>query len=240
MGCTHSVRLEGAAAPNRQVIDNLVSSWTFALSQQVLDDTVTKSIPASLAIADLKLPSENTLTVDAAMALEGKIQMPEPKTMIHPARTSSITVPPYNVVPPSGAVVFDSQATSPVLSQPRPAPTTDGYSRADELAAHRGELYLSQRRVIEHMGKKAGWLLGWASLFEGKPAEITFTDISLDDNDKEGSSSTTPTNKQESLNTVGLVHHRLSSAVTSLDDFRELYEVCLLPSGLKRMNADRE
>lgn len=109
------------------------------------------------------------------------------------------------------------------------APTTDGYSRADELAAHRGELYLSQRRVIEHIGKKAGWLLGWANLFEGKPSEITFTDISLNDNDQEGSnSSTPPSNKQEVLNKVGLVQHRLSTALSSLDGFRDLYEVCLL------------
>ncbi len=63
-----------------EVIDNIVASFTFSVAQQILAQTSTKALP---------IPPSTLAPPDGH---EPKASIPEPKTMMHPARSSSLSI----------------------------------------------------------------------------------------------------------------------------------------------------
>ncbi|PQE10126.1 TMEM1 family protein [Rutstroemia sp. NJR-2017a BVV2] len=121
-----------------QVIENVVSSFTFSLSQQILAQTSTKALP---------IPA-STLAPPTGSGQEQKAAIPEPKTMMHPARSTSLALRSSSREPPSPGLFPRGRRSS--LPGPEPAQSTFLKNGLEELAAHRAELYLLARSVLEH------------------------------------------------------------------------------------------
>jgi trafficking protein particle complex subunit 10 len=215
------------------LIDNLVQSWTFAALRQVLDETATSSLPISKPLNDASAASSGKMRPFGGHNEEQKLSLAEPKTMIHPSRTSSLSYrrstsedPPYAQPTASGQVVFaDGQY------QDRPSPGQEvGVSRlktgAQELASSRAQLYVVQRRILEHVGKSLGWVIGWAAVLSNVQRDRDMSDVDLNgsssdaeelDGVKDTPSVTSPT--------VGLSASTIVNAVSSIEQFRQSYEV---------------
>lgn len=214
-----------------QLIDNLTQSWTFAALQQVLGETATLSLPVSKFLQDASTGSSGKMQPYGDRSREQKLSFAEPKTMIHPARSSSLShgTRPASAEPPysqssSGQVVYENgQYRDP------PVPTQDGppsqmKTGLQELAGARAQLHAVQRRILEHVGKSQGWVIGWAAIMSPS-SQTELTDVDLDD--KSDSEENTPAENPTKgpSTTVGISAAALVNAMSSIDKFREYYEV---------------
>jgi hypothetical protein len=198
-----------------QVVDNMVSSFTFSIAQQILAQTSTKSLP--IPPSTLAPPSGNM----GSDGQEPKAAIPEPKTMMHPARSSSLAMRSSPREPPSPGIfpggrrssLPDVAASSPFLK-----------AGLEQLAAHRAELYLLSRNVLEQVGKKHGWSVGWAEISHLQQANADdMKDIDLDE--------ATLAEKDDSVivssilpSSHGISSKLLWTAVDNKEDFYRLYE----------------
>lgn len=81
-----------------------------------------------------------------------------------------------------------------------------------------------QRRIVETLAKKKGWLTGWAALLATK----SMTDVDLDGNEEiESEVQGTASEDGESAASI-LLSQKLSSALASIENFRATYEVRII------------
>ncbi|KAG0651087.1 Transport particle subunit TMEM1 [Hyphodiscus hymeniophilus] len=196
-------------------VDNMVSSFTFSIAQQILAQTSTKSLPippSTLAPPSGKMGSDGQ---------EPKAAIPEPKTMMHPARSSSLAIRSPHREPPSPEIFSGSRRSS----LPDGATTSTFLkSGLEQLAAHRAELYLLSRNVLEQVGRKHGWSVGWGEISHlQKSTASDMQNVDLDE-----PSSTEKVEAAESPSIVasshGISNKLLRTAVDNMDDFYRLYE----------------
>ncbi|KAK0725038.1 trafficking protein particle complex subunit 10 [Lasiosphaeris hirsuta] len=190
-----------------EVTENVVASFAFSVAQQILAQTSTKALPIP--------PS----TLAAPDGHEPKAAIPEPKTMMHPARNSSLQSRIAQRPPPS-PIGFFPRATDSEMAN-------SSYAKAglEELAARRAELYSLSRNILEVCGKKRGWSGGWADVpMVGESGVSEMEDISLDDDDS--SKKEAPSHSiaiQASM--AGLKNELLQTALEKKEDFYRLYEI---------------
>ena len=198
-----------------QAVDNLVASFTFSVAQQILAQTSTRSLP---------IPPSTLAPPNGKLGLDGqepKAAIPEPKTMMHPARSSSLAIRSSTREPPSPGIfpggrrssLQDGVASSPFLK-----------AGLEQFAAQRAELYLLSRNVLEQVGKRHGWGVGWDAV----PCVQQAKSDDMNDVDLNGP---TPTEKDESVevsdilpSSHGISNKLLWTAVDNRDDFYRLYE----------------
>ncbi|KAI9679208.1 MAG: hypothetical protein M1817_005227 [Caeruleum heppii] len=155
-----------------QRIDDLVCSWIFSVSQQILAETATSQvhIPSSL-ITPKDLKSMST-TSDVAEG-QGFESIPGAATSMHPTRTSSIpSKSPAGMASTPGAV---PQGAKPMDSegwfsqtQNRPPPGEQFLKAGlEDLATNRAELYLLCRHALHKAGRRLGWSAGWKTVPDG-------------------------------------------------------------------------
>jgi hypothetical protein len=182
---------------------------------------------------------------------EQKVSVAEPKTMIHPARSSSLTTgrsisadPPY--AQPVGQVVFENgqYQDRPVPNQESTLPSIK--TGQQELAGTRAQLHVVQRRTLESVGKSLGWCIGWAAVLSKFSQKEELTDVNLDGKSSSDGEESAVEDEEESTvgdeeesaaeedvpilpsPTVGLSTAAIVNAVSSIDQFRQYYEVCCL------------
>jgi trafficking protein particle complex subunit 10 len=196
-----------------QVVNNMVSSFTFSVAQQVLAQTSTKSLP---------IPPSTLTPPSARLSLygqESKATIPEPKTMMHPARSSSLAVSSPDPSPgtfPGPRAAIQNQNTA--LN----SKSTFSKTGLEDLAAHRAELYSLSRSVLEGLGDERGWHVGWNTVGEmrGHPSKMEDIDLKKRGSKGEGSQQVgkvTPT-------LDGIDSKLLRTALDHQDDFYRLYE----------------
>ncbi|KAH6623767.1 trafficking protein particle complex subunit 10 [Chaetomium tenue] len=189
-----------------EVIDNMVASFAFSIAQQILAQTSTKALPIP--------PS----TLGTPEHTEQKASIPEPKTMMHPARSSSLhsqgpQAPPRSPVGFPGAN-HDDALPPPYLK-----------SGLEDLAAQRAELCALSRNILEECGKKRGWTDGWASVpIVGEAGITEMEEVSLDDDEAEPKQKA-PERLQTSV--AGVDNTLLRAALDNKDDFYRLYETLI-------------
>ncbi|KAI9703059.1 MAG: hypothetical protein M1820_005931 [Bogoriella megaspora] len=210
------------------LVDNVVSSWMFSAAQQILTESATSSLPVSIFQEGLDNASASKLLSHSGKQHEQKARIPEPKTNLHPARTSSLQgrrppsiEPPWINPPSSSTLVYDS---SPADSGPRSAkektPPTNNYLQ--QLAAQRAELYMMQRRLLERLGTARGWSMGWSTLKTSDALQtISLSDVS--DNIPEEAKSPREPQPGTTSDEKGLLQPVLATAAGSLDAFRDLF-----------------
>ncbi|KAL7628511.1 hypothetical protein AAE478_000026 [Parahypoxylon ruwenzoriense] len=200
-----------------EVVDNLVASFAFSIAQQILAQTSTKALPIP--------PS----TLTASGNHEPKSAIPEPKTMMHPARSSSLAIRTGGTAnvgrPPPSPNVFPGRRTSSTDDQAPPSPFLK--AGLEELAAKRAELYMLSRNILAECGKKRGWTDGWASVpVIGELTMVDMVDIGLGDDDKPvAEDEETAADRQVVVSISGIDSKLLKTALDNSDDFYRLYEM---------------
>lgn len=205
-----------------EVAENIVASFAFSIAQQILAQTSTKALPIP--------PATTSPTSEDGPEQKSRESMPEPKTMMHPARTSSLRV----------STAGDSRL--PPLPSPNffPGPGTRRASTADvqdtinqrqhkagqeDLAARRAELYALSRNILEECGKKRGWSDGWSSApVIGETGLQDMEDVSLDDDLPPSPTHPAGTLSSE-LTLSGIDNKLLRTALDTKEDFYRLYEM---------------
>ncbi|KAI1821679.1 cis-golgi transport protein particle complex subunit [Xylaria intraflava] len=198
-----------------EIVENVVVSFAFSTAQQILAQTSTKALP---------IPSSSLGPPDG---LEPKAAIPEPKTMMHPARSSSLNVRPGG---PGGPAVQRPPPSPNALPDGRPRGLSgrEGASSSflkaglEDLAAKRAELYSLSRNILEEYGKKRGWSNGWAyAPVVHEPAMINMVDIDLGSDDV----APAPQVTGPIISMSGIDNKLLRTALDNSDDFYRLYEI---------------
>lgn len=160
------------------LVENMASSWAFAVCQQVLEETATFSVGSLLSSRRTHNsvdPEENQSSRSSEPTISSDTR---PDSMMHPARKSSLPNPsPQGVM----ASISDGNITQTVYSyngrkDSKPAPFMPpdvAKPGAEGLVSCRAELYLLARRIASHLGEKCEWALTGTGL----------DDVPLDDND---------------------------------------------------------
>ncbi|GAW23078.1 hypothetical protein ANO14919_126280 [Xylariales sp. No.14919] len=196
-----------------EIVENLVVSFAFSTAQQILAQTSTKSLP---------IPSSS---LGPPSGQEPKAAIPEPKTMMHPARSSSLNIrtggsgvprpPPSPNIFPSGRPQSISENTSAASSFLKIG--------LEELAARRAELYTLSRNILEESGKKRGWSNGWSNTpVVNQSMVVNMVDIDLRDEDP------APARQLEEepiVSMSGIDNKLLKTGLDNSDDFYRLYEI---------------
>lgn len=197
-----------------QVVDNIIASFTFAIAQQILAQTSTKSLP---------IPPSTLAPPSSKIGLDGqepKAAIPEPKTMMHPARSSSLAIRSRSREPPSPGL-FPGGRRNSVPEQGAAPPFLK--AGLEELAAHRAELYVLSRNVLEQVGKEHGWSVGWAEMAHlQSDGQSEMEDVDLD-KPSAASSEADPVLKLPP-SSHGIESKLLHTALNNQDDFYRLYE----------------
>jgi hypothetical protein len=203
-----------------QVIENLVSSFTFSIAQQILAQTSTKSLP---------IPPSTLISADSKMSMltqEPKTAIPEPKTMMHPARSTSLTVNTRGSNtqgPPSPGIFPGRRASVSNAGGESKSSSTFLKTGLEELAAHRAELYVLSRSILEHLGAGRDWLVGWNVVAELRGHVGQMEDVDLDEKPAEFDNNQT-LNGKTSPTLHGVVNKLLRTALEDQEDFYRLYE----------------
>ncbi|KAK0391560.1 hypothetical protein NLU13_1060 [Sarocladium strictum] len=193
-----------------EIFDNMVSSFAFSIAQQIIAQTSTAALP----IPPSSLPPSSSN--------DQKMSIPEPKTMMHPARNSSLGVRVISPPPPSpgffpgpGASNSDRDARSAYFAK----------AGLEELAAKRAELYMLSRSVLESLGRKRGWSTGWAEapLLSNHPVG-PMEEIDLNDGESLSQSAEKTRADTDPL-LAGLHSPLLQTAIDTSGDFYRLYEI---------------
>lgn len=167
-----------------EVINNLVSSWTYAAGSQVLSQTATPALP--LPESSLQKPRDSKVaSAEATSVAETRPDVPR--------RSSSLFSGPGGRSPrPTSQEIFSADthaATSrPPLGGPRKsANAVPQKTGSEELASGRGELCLLVRRVLEDIGRRRGWTQRWRDLnllFDDPESGGDMEEVSLEDNEE--------------------------------------------------------
>ncbi|PHH93073.1 hypothetical protein CDD83_1358 [Cordyceps sp. RAO-2017] len=202
--------------PPLDMVDNFVSSFAFSVAQQILAQTSSRALP---------IPPT---TLVPGSGEEQKASIPEPKTMMHPVRSSSLH-----------AQSSPRRAPSPAAfpGPGRRASVPDGELQnsrflkvgLEELAARRAELYMLSRSVLRGMGQRRGWSDGWDEApIVDETDTINMDEISLKDEDTTvGDEKGKGRSDRQDVSTAvaGVESQVLHTAMNGTDDFYRLYEI---------------
>ncbi|KAF2397090.1 hypothetical protein EJ06DRAFT_551146 [Trichodelitschia bisporula] len=138
------------------LIDNLVSSWTYAVAQQLLEETTTRTVSA--------------------------VARRQPVDPSHPPRSSSLS---QNLSKNESQAIFDRLAQAALASDSRML-SRDRASDLETLAGRRAELGLLQRRVLERVGQVRGWEVGFGRFEGAKEDGMEDVDLDEDAESQDG------------------------------------------------------
>ncbi|KAK7747701.1 hypothetical protein SLS62_008947 [Diatrype stigma] len=201
-----------------EVVDNMVASFAFSIAQQILAQTSTKSLP--IPESTLAPPDDH----------EPKAAIPEPKTMMHPARSSSLRVSTGGAGvgrPPPSPNIFPGGPSSQHSNDA--ATSTFLKAGLEDLAARRAELYALSRNILEQCGKKRGWNDGWSGVpVVGESIMVDMVDIDLGDEksttEAEGAHAQREAHYEAVVSVAGIDSTLLRTALDNKGDFYRLYE----------------
>jgi hypothetical protein len=198
-----------------QVIDNIVASFTFAIAQQILAQTSTKALP---------IPPSTLAPPSSKIGLDGqepKAAIPEPKTMMHPARSSSLALRSSSREPQSPGLFPGGRRSS----VPEQGATSSPFLKngLEQLAARRAELYLLSRNILEAVGRQRGWSVGWAEVSYLQSSE-TGNMEEVDLNQEEAAEEVKVDHQEIPSSSNGVSSKLLRAALDNKEDFYRLYE----------------
>ena len=195
-----------------ETVDNLVSSFAFSVAQQILAQTSSRALP---------IPP--TTIIAPGEGQEPKSSIPEPKTMMHPARSSSLHTQPPPRPPPSPGF-FPGAARRASVSDADTQNSKFLKVGLEDLSARRAELYMLSRSILDGLGKKRGWSSGWDEApIVGESNVDDMDEVSLDDHSASPAKESAPRSISPSV--AGVESQILRTATDNTDDFYRLYEI---------------
>jgi hypothetical protein len=154
-----SISADDTSNSHEAIIGNIVSSWIYTVSQQILDETrsafLSGSTPAELQFTSLF----------------------KEKSSAYPKRKSSLK--PQSALEKStddAQTLFENLKTRASAAE-----GVQNKSGKDFLAMQRSMLVAMQRRILESLASRQGWKIGWPAL----GTEHDFQDVELDEEDEE-------------------------------------------------------
>ncbi|KAI9923776.1 hypothetical protein MW887_008258, partial [Aspergillus wentii] len=165
-----------------EIINNLVSAWTYAAALQILSQTFTPN---------LSLPESSLHAVGKTADGAGPAAAIAETRPDVPRRSSSlVAAPPNRPNRPNSQDIFSPDSIIPIHTRSGteplvPTSTITQKTGSEQLASGRGELLLQSRRVLEEIASVCGWKEKWNDLgllFDDKNSgERDMADVSLDD-----------------------------------------------------------
>lgn len=208
-GLVDETRDASSISQRSVVITNIVASWTYGVSLQILTQTSTSNlvIPDSTVDIPENNPSDRTLVplTDGALASEARAGFLDQES--YPAQTLE-----ERLSPPSSFML--------------PSQTKPGNSRlgSEKLASCRAELILLARGILEDLGRLVGWSCGWRRIGESLqqiPIGLE-TDEEMTLTPTENASVISETRQNTSL--AGITQDQLMRSMTDKSAFEELFE----------------
>jgi hypothetical protein len=197
-------------------------------------ETSTSSLPFTRFSRDLSTGSAGKSLSYGGRNKEQKAKLSEQKSMIHPSRSTSLNNRqstldmPYAQPASNAQVVFENgqyQDRSPPVQQSTVPSTKNGLQ---ELAGTRAQLLGIQRRLLEHAGKVMGWNIGWSAILSSLNEKEELADVDLDSEEEitaEEEASNAKSQIEVSKRSIGVSAGALATAISSLQQFRQFYEV---------------
>lgn len=185
------------------IIENIVASWVYTASQQVLGDTSS----AFLAVSSPNEPHFSTLLKE--------------NQSVYPTRKSSLTSPIHKKQKDDAQALFDQLKGRSASSQPG----AQNRSGKDYLATQRAVLVLLQRRLVETMAGNGQFTIGWAKdPLAGSFAAMKDVSLDAEDSEEEEQPELSPADGHVNA-TDGICNYLLYEASTSKKALRTAYEV---------------
>ena len=198
-----------------KTIDEIACAWTYAVAEQILDETVTDSFTAALKQSNkvLKPPPSPSK------------QKSGHSHRIGTGGGTSALRPPYEQVPEDAQVTFDRLTQGGLASPSTTATEATGYE-FEELAARRADLILLQRRTLEKLGQTCNWFAGIAALRKGiTTAKGDMKDVDLDRSEGDDVSDTTEDEGRKPVEIgPGVCLEDLRESLQSKRHFTKAYE----------------
>lgn len=197
----------------------------------MLQETSTSALPFTKFSKELSSGSSGKLLPFGSRGKEQKLSIAEPKSNIHPVRSSSLTHGRSATDGPTtgGQVIFENGQY-----QDRPAPNQESAANSakngmPDLAGNRAQLLVVQRRLFEQIGTTLGWKIGWVAIIPTLNQKEEMTDINLDEEDEESAPEKDISDVKQGVDQttpiLGLSAGVLLNAVSSVEKFRQYYEV---------------
>ncbi|QDS76747.1 hypothetical protein FKW77_001464 [Venturia effusa] len=196
--------------PSSSVIDNIVSSWAFAIADQVLESTNSASLSSSVQNQIFQGPPQ-------------KLHFLAEKTS-RPARNSSLALKQSM---PHNAISILDRVGEKVLSNSLSAQSEARSSDLENLAGNRADLFMLQRQILERSAASQAWLIGLSKLgAENSSKSEGFKEINLSDDvdTTENVSSAISEPDSNGSRLQGILHAAIYSALSTIDAFRTFYE----------------
>ncbi|KAF2443555.1 hypothetical protein P171DRAFT_389859 [Karstenula rhodostoma CBS 690.94] len=233
----NGAKAHGTTYPER-FLDNIVRSWTFSALDQILRETTTSSLPFTRYFGAAGNRSSNKTLPFGKNAKEQKISMSEPKSMMHPSRSTSLNHgrpqsvdAPYAHAPASAQTIFENGQYQDRSTPQQESSLPQVKNGQQELAGTRAQLLAIQRRILERVGKTLGWNVGWAAVLPTVEPKEEFNDVDLDDknstsNEKDSSDEedAQPEKPIAQGSIAGVAAPALIDATSGIDKFRQFYE----------------
>lgn len=196
--CVDSLHRSESSKLSPSDLESLVSSWTFALADQVLTEADT---------ALLSVDEDN-----AAAANGSKLQRPDfgfaMGANMYPSRSTSLPGQMRNG--PQGFSGGDAPKVSDKPGLP-------------ELAAYRAELVMIKRRTLEHLAEKRGWVAGWNSKGPAHPG-MNEVELDVDENSEESHDSDDQEAASKSPQSSSALTAKLVVSLADLPSFLATFE----------------
>lgn len=153
--------------------------------------------------------------------------------MIHPTRSSSLhgrssADPPYAQPSTTGQVVFENGQYTDRPQPNQESALPQAKNGLQDLAGTRAQLVVVQRRLLEQVGRSLEWSIGWAAVLPVLGDSEELEEVSLDEEEKsaaEANGSEQKSVAELATPTSGISASALLNATTSIDQFRQFYEV---------------
>ena len=199
---------EAERAARYNVIENMVSSWTYTSAQQVLART-NESFLSQEVNSTPTFGSHPSSPLSPTSGGRGSL----------PARTTSLLGRVAQSPSPHRGSFSDDGLKSPPPNQLSPGTL--------HLAAQRAQLHLIARKALSAIAARAGWVSGWQALADHDNSE-ELDEISLDDDNSSRKQEETVQPKPVPANPLaGVFDQSLHSTLSSEESFYSDYEVCL-------------
>ena len=231
--------LEKSSTKHFHLIENIIASWTFSASQQVLTRTNVRSLAKQLqSLAEAAERRSQGSQLGSPAGSERSVKSP-PVTS-SPNRNSSLAV---SSTPLPLSPSLESFFGQPLRVQ---APlSTQAQDSLRYLAAYRAELSLVSRQALGGLGKRKGWETGWSAIAgevlvtEEGMDEISLSEPTTEEREKLREKAESVKAVQGRYEATGIYDEVLKNATSSEHEFYVTYEVRpFTPHGIFPFFAD--
>ena len=212
------------------IVENMGSSWAFAVCQQVLEETANFSVESLLSSRRVHGSVDPEVDRFSSLSESTTSSGTQPESRMHPTRKSSLPNPSTLAVIASapefdtGKTIYQHDGRGDKQGPLMPDTVKAG---AEGLISLRAELYLLARRIMSQLGKKSDWAIHYTdkSISAGGQTVSDLEDVSLADGNSKHQGAEISALGSPII--AGIKCMPLQSALGSKQAFYRLYEVYL-------------